>query len=511
MGNEKGPPIAADSTALFFSSVAGDILRFCYDTNTSSFNFENNGTCGGQTSAGANSGYGWPESSTPRGSYYTGDFFSTSHPQTSLGGLWKNPEDNRLYSTVYELTAVFQSGIKSLDNTTGLTEEIYIIIPDTRANGAFGKSVSLGDLESFADVRPIEIGNYVWSDSIPNGIQDPCEKGIDDLIVQLYNDTGLLIGQDTTVAGQYYFNHINVDTTGITIDINGIATPNNDWSGLATDSDYYLVFAAGQFDQNDQSTSIGNTIFPGISSYNVNSNADDNIDSDVNPSILSSAIGGLSAGLPFIFISSDTIGYGDHNYDFGLVSPDFDLALQKELNTSNTGLPVKPGDQLSFDILIVNQGNLNAYDIEISEYFDAAAMSFSNLQAPPTSEKGNAVSVIGSGPSFELEFLGIGDSVVVNLNFNILSNYTGNSVINNAEIVDASNNDNGPTTLDDDTPLSLINDGSTNELTTDNDIEDDFTGGVDNPADEDDYDSVLVPIECQAQICLPIDIIITKN
>jgi len=154
LGNEKGPPIAADSTALFFSSVAGDILRFCYDTNTSSFNFENNGTCGGQTSAGANSGYGWPESSTPRGSYYTGDFFSTSHPQTSLGGLWKNPEDNRLYSTVYELTAVFQSGIKSLDNTTGLTEEIYIIIPDTRANGAFGKSVSLGDLESFADVRP---------------------------------------------------------------------------------------------------------------------------------------------------------------------------------------------------------------------------------------------------------------------------------------------------------------------------------------------------------------------
>ena len=75
------------------------------------------------------------------------------------------------------------------------------------------------------------------------------------------------------------------------------------------------------------------------------------------------------------------------------------------------------------------------------------------------------------------------------------------------EITDAAAFDNGPTAEDQDSPLSLLNDGSTNELSTDNDVSDEMTGGMDNPADEDDYDPAEITVLCQFNICLPITII----
>jgi len=508
-GYQRGKPIVGDPAfATSYQSVAGDVIRFCYDAVLDTFNFENNGSCGGITTSGAGfNNTGWPETTTPRGSYYTGDYFSSQHPQTSLGGIWQDPNSNLVYHTAYDILEVFEGGVRSLNNTTGLAEENYVLLDNTNTSSGFGKTAGLGDMESNVIFQPIEIGNRVWCDSIQNGIQDACERGVVDMIVQLYNDNGLLIGQDTTLSnGQYYFNFNNVDTTGITIDASGNAIPNTLWSNLAIDTKYYLVFGNGQFNTSSQAFVIGNEIYNGMTTFDANSNSNDNIDSDVGGNNLSIALGAIPAGLPQICITTDSTCVF-HDYDLGVVCPEFDLAITKTVNTTASANPIIAGSNVSFDVTIINQGLNDAYDIDIQDYFDAAELSFVSLQAPATSVNGFAVSIVGAGPNFELEELEAGDEVMIQLNFTIVPSFTGTRIINNVEIVDASAFDNGPTAEDQDSPFSSQNNGSTNELSTDNDVSDERTGGMDNPSDEDDYDPAELTVLCQFNICLPISVI----
>lgn len=181
----------------------------------------------------------------------------------------------------------------------------------------------------------------------------------------------------------------------------------------------------------------------------------------------------------------------DFDFDSITVVRVFDLALTKVTNT--TGV-VRPGEIVSFDISIYNQGNVTAYDIDVNDYFNPAEITFQNLIPAATTEMGATPSVIGAGPNFELEELAAGDTMVVTIRFVVNTGFSGASIINNAEIVDASHTDGGTTTLDEDSPLTDINDGSTNELSTDNEIGDDSTGGTDNPNDEDDYDAAQVEV-----------------
>ena len=99
-------------------------------------------------------------------------------------------------------------------------------------------------------------------------------------------------------------------------------------------------------------------------------------------------------------------------------------------------------------------------------------------------------------------FLASGDSTSLFITFRIHSSFSGN-LINNAEIVFA---DGG---IDEDSPLSNINDGSTNELSSDDNINDDgpgTPGTVDLPTDEDDYDPAFIQVECPEPQCLLIQI-----
>ena len=504
-GDRKGKPEVGDSTILNYQSVAGDVIRFCYDAPSGTYNFENNGSCGGITTSGAGNNFGWPENTTPRGSYYTGDRFSAAHPQTSFGSLWLDPNSERVYTTAFDITAVFQGGIRSLDNLTGLSTESYVLIPESGLNNGFGKVASLGDIESNSLFQPLEIGNLVWCDSIPNGIQDACESGIENIIVQIYDDAGLLVGQDTTdVNGHYYFNHTNVDSTGITVNASGVASPNTAWNNLTQNAKYYLVFGEGQYDNANQAFTANGTIYNGLASYNANGNTNDNIDSDVDPNNLSIALGSIPADLPQICINTDSIEYRIHDYDLGLVCPVFDLALTKTVNTNASDNPILVGSTVIFDLTIINQGTIDAFDIDIQDYFNPTELTFTNISIPSTSVQGENISVVGSGPNFELENLVAGDSVILQLQFTVSNGFAGTRIINNAEIIDASFEDNGPTAEDQDSPFSMINDGSSNELASDNDVDDEYTGGMDNPSDEDDYDPAQIEVSCQFNICLPV-------
>ena len=116
------------------------------------------------------------------------------------------------------------------------------------------------------------------------------------------------------------------------------------------------------------------------------------------------------------------------------------------------------------------------------------------------------MTLANTGSNFEIDFLTDGDSVIIQINYTVVAALAGTSIIHHAEIVDATNINNGATAIDQDSPLSLVNDGTISELATDNDIADEFTGSIDNPSDEDDYDPVKILL-CKSNICLPINFI----
>ncbi len=431
-GDEAGKPIAGDGSTVFRTSQAGDIMRFCYDSASNSYNFESNGSCGGVTAAGANSGMGWPLTS-PRGSYYSGDYYNPYHTNTSLGGIWLNPADNRVYSTVYDINEVFNAGIKALDNTTGLTREGYIIIADTTPGGGFGKAAGLGDVEGACPYLPLEIGNYVWADSIENGIQDACEHGVEGITVQLYDKNGLLVGLDETdSAGQYYFNNSNVDTAGITVNSSGVASPQAYyWSGMSYSTQYFIVFGGGQF-SNDE-FEIGDERYSITPWLNTGSN--NNIDSDINDSSLTTGnLGSRPNGLPFIEITTEHTGSGIHKYDMGL----------------NPILSYSLGNQVFEDL--DNNGYLNGSDTGI----DGVQLQLLNSDAtvydsdPNTSGVQALTVTTGNGGYYRFDELPANDYIVevLAVNFtagNSLENYTSSdgSIQEIVPNIDGDNNDNG--------------------------------------------------------------------
>ena len=201
----------------------------------------------------------------------------------------------------------------------------------------FGKASGLGEIAFSMKPAPLEIGNYVWCDSVQNGIQDACERGISDIIVQLYDRNGNLIGQDTTINGQYYFNQYNVDTTGITVDGSGAATPATAWSGMSYVTQYFIVFGGGQFAGSE--FTVGSETY-GITSM-VNAGSNDNIDSDVDgASLTSGSLGARPDGLPFIDLTTSTTGCGEHRFDMGVTcaTQNYDYGDLPDLANGITGV-----------------------------------------------------------------------------------------------------------------------------------------------------------------------------
>ncbi len=191
-----------------------------------------------------------------------------------------------------------------------------------------------------------------------------------------------------------------------------------------------------------------------------------------------------------------TIGEDEDDHDpESLTVSVFDLALTKVINTNATPGPFSPGDDVVFDITVFNQGSVSATNVEVTDYIPAGLV-FNSAANPSWVASGsnattNIISVPARGSAFTSITLTIDDS------------FSGSQIINNAEITAATNPDN---LEDQDDPLGNTNDGSSSELSSDDDIADDSTGGTDNPNDEDDYDPAEINISCDlAPICSSAD------
>ena len=312
-GSNNYPPF--NTTDLYGYTSGGEIL-IAHRLN-GGLVMENNGNSGDPT--GVNVG----NSEGPGGGEFINDNYTHTadndrHPERSFGSLALKKGSGEFMMTILAPRELDSGGIGwfNLDNGD-FSRDLLIYNTDSQSDARIGKSIGLGDIELFCEPAPLEIGNYVWCDSIQNGIQDACERGINDIIVQLYDRNGLLVGQDSTSnSGQYYFNQNNVDTTGITIDGSGIASPVTAWSGLNYSTQYFIVFGGGQFAMDE--FIIGNNIYE-ITSF-ADAGTNDNIDSDVDGSNLTSgSLGARPDGLPFIDMTTAAIGCGDHQYDLGII------------------------------------------------------------------------------------------------------------------------------------------------------------------------------------------------
>ncbi len=125
----------------------------------------------------------------------------------------------------------------------------------------------------------------------------------------------------------------------------------------------------------------------------------------------------------------------------------FDLALTKVLTTAGT---ITPGSQVTFDITVYNQGDVDAYDVTVADYFPSCLTYDAAKYSSHTA--GGTVPVImdNTVDGFEISFIPLGESVVVTLTMTVTNNCNEATIINNAEITGGSSVDDGPIALDSD-------------------------------------------------------------
>ncbi len=159
----------------------------------------------------------------------------------------------------------------------------------------------------------------------------------------------------------------------------------------------------------------------------------------------------------------------------------FDLALTKVVNTTATPGPYTPGSTIQFTISIINQGTLDAFDVDIEDYAPVG-LSTPTLVAGQTGVVMNptgdfTVASVAAGTTFTFEVEGIIDAT-----------YMGTSLINDAEITGGSDSVGGPDTNDDDS--SPGDDGTPDDILNDDDVTD-VTGGDDQDPAEVTVDQVF--------------------
>ena len=138
-------------------------------------------------------------------------------------------------------------------------------------------------------------------------------------------------------------------------------------------------------------------------------------------------------------------------------------------------MPIIPGGTVTFDLTVYNQGTLDAYNIQLSDYTPTGLTLSDPLWVDGGGTQVNLVTPIG--------FLGAGQSTVVTINYTVDSDFMSTSITNNAEI-ESQEDINGPRADDDSTAGD--NEG---------DAPDDNDNDIDETNGEDDYDPETITID----------------
>ncbi len=317
---------------------------------------EDNGT------AGSLSGSGVGNTEGPGGGEFFGfDFWPsgpTYHPETALGSIYVLPGTNQVISTTYDPHFNSYSGGLHRYNTTDGTKvdfkELYT--SDYQLN--LGKATGFGDISSLCPPQELEIGNFVWNDLNSNGIQDAGELPLSGITLHLYTEGCNKIATTTTdLNGNYLFNQTNVD-----YDQDGTLDP------LKFGEEYYIVLDDANYDIASMYYTIdGKEYLICASNTGMGTNAENNDSDAIKFQNICSAIDGQNG----IHITQELNPGGNHGFDIGICRVDdleFDLALYKEVVSSSIA---KIGDEVTFRITVMNQGELAAAKVEVADHIPA--------------------------------------------------------------------------------------------------------------------------------------------
>ena len=183
----------------------------------------------------------------------------------------------------------------------------------------------------------------------------------------------------------------------------------------------------------------------------------------------------------------------DHDYEEITVeeTPVFDLALRKTLKAGQKTI-FKPGDEVTFEITVFNQGNVDATDIDLVDYIPVGL----TLSDANWTLDGDKARWTGAIPSLAAG----GAPVTVSITFTLNNDAVGPVITNVAEISGAKN-DKGLEDID-----STPDDNKDNDGTVKNDEinEDGKKGG-----DEDDHDIEPITV-CPDQKCMTAKVKVKK-
>ena len=181
---------------------------------------------------------------------------------------------------------------------------------------------------------------------------------------------------------------------------------------------------------------------------------------------------------------TDNTGGDEDDHDFAQVpvAQEFDLALITTLNGSTAG-PFEPGSTVKFDMEVFNQGSIDAYDVQVTNY---VPMGLTLADANWT------LSGTEATPLTDIAYIAAGESEVITITYTIDADYQGTTIRDWAEISFATDTDGGlVNTTDIDSQADndqFTGAGETDDLLEDNVV--DNTGG-----DEDDHDPVEIAVE----------------
>ena len=200
---------------------------------------------------------------------------------------------------------------------------------------------------NFANLNPMSIGNLVWQDLDNDGTKDTAEVGIQNVVVQLYNDTN---------NNNAYNDGVDTLVTTDTTDTNGLYS----FTDLLPGN--YLIFVAqSQF-------GTGQPLVGYATSSNTATDPDDDIDNDDNGTAIAT-IGVATAGIT-LTAGGEPVNDGDtdNNTNF---SVDLGFAPQIDLITTKVGTPnpVVAGQSVTYTLTVTNDNDspISATNVSLSD------------------------------------------------------------------------------------------------------------------------------------------------
>ncbi len=304
---------------------AGDTLRAGGNAD-GTWTIENNGTVGGVTSGGANTGAGpgggefYFNDQVLRDTSTAGNANSFGHQEITLGSLVQVPGARQVVASAFDAYAGFTGSVLWFDNApsgtrragqndagdvtitqrplpTGVTptftfgpggvgDRLQVFDTQPPAPGSLSnppivsKANGFGALAALAQQAPLEIGNRVWLDTNRNGLQDADEPGIAGVTLRLLDGGGAQLATTTTDAlGQYLFTDASVA------------------GGLLRNTAYRVAVATGQAPLTGLSLTTANV----------------GTDNAINSKATASGADGV------ISLTTGTDGQNNHTFDIGFV------------------------------------------------------------------------------------------------------------------------------------------------------------------------------------------------